>query len=72
MGSLDVPGEGTHSGFDNLGTGFKYQFVRDADRELAIHGAVDVALASLYVILGHHLLRRFHFLQGCRSCLTLL
>jgi hypothetical protein len=26
---------------------------------------VDVALASLYVILGHHLLRRFHFLRNC-------
>jgi hypothetical protein len=23
------------------------------------------------IILGHHLFRRFHFLRGCRSCLTL-
>src|SRR6478735_3252060 len=36
-----------------------------------LHGAVDVALASLHVILGHQLLRRFHFLRGCRLCLTL-
>jgi hypothetical protein len=33
---LDVPGEGNHSGFDNFATSFKYQFVRDAHRELAI------------------------------------
>jgi len=32
---------------------------------------MDVALASLNVILGHQLLRRFHFLSGCRPCLTL-
>jgi hypothetical protein len=31
---------------------------------------VDVALASPYVILGHHLLRRFHFLRGCRPRFT--
>jgi hypothetical protein len=30
---------------------------------------VDVGLASLHVILGHH--RRLHFLRGCRLCLTL-
>ena len=35
-----------------------------------LHGAMHVALASLYVILGHHLLLRFHFLRGCRPCLT--
>jgi hypothetical protein len=39
---LDVPGEGAHSGFDNLGTGFRYQFVRDADRELAMSASLDV------------------------------
>jgi hypothetical protein len=39
---LDVPGEGNHSGFDNLATSFKYQFVRDAHRELAMSLALDV------------------------------
>jgi len=39
---LDVPGEGTHSGFDNLETSFKYQFVRDASHELAMSAALDV------------------------------
>ena len=39
---LDIPGEGNRSGFDNLGTSFKYQFVRDADRELAMSVALDV------------------------------
>ena len=29
---LDIPGEGNRSGFDNLGTRFKYPFVRNADR----------------------------------------
>jgi hypothetical protein len=38
---LDAPGEGTHSGFDNLATSFKYQFVRDAGRELAMSVALD-------------------------------
>ncbi len=38
---LDTPGEGTASGFDNLGTSFKYQFVRDADRELAMSVSLD-------------------------------
>jgi hypothetical protein len=38
---LDAPGEGSHSGFDNLGTGFKYQFVRDAARELAMSASLD-------------------------------
>jgi hypothetical protein len=32
---------------------------------------VDVAVASVNVVLGHHLLRRFHFLGGCGPCLTL-
>src|SRR5262245_12565373 len=36
-----------------------------------LHGAVDVALATLNVIFGHHLLRRFHFLRSCRPRLTL-
>ena len=39
---LDIPGEGNRSGFDNLGTSFKYQFVRNADRELAMSVALDV------------------------------
>jgi hypothetical protein len=39
---LDVPGEGTHSGFDNLETSFKYQFVRDASHELAMSAALDM------------------------------
>jgi len=38
---LDVPLEGSHSGFDNLGTSFKYQFVRDAGRELAMSVSLD-------------------------------
>ncbi|MGH9807661.1 MAG: hypothetical protein ACRD9W_10445 [Terriglobia bacterium] len=38
---LDTPGAGTASGFDNLGTSFKYQFVRDADRELAMSVSLD-------------------------------
>jgi hypothetical protein len=39
---LDVPHGGTHSGFDNLETSFKYQFVRDARDELAMSMALDV------------------------------
>ena len=39
---LDTPGEGTASGFDNLGTSFKYQFVRNAERELAMSVSLDV------------------------------
>jgi hypothetical protein len=39
---LDVPGGGTHAGFDNLGTSFKYQFVRDASGELAMSASLDV------------------------------
>jgi hypothetical protein len=38
---LDAPGEGSHSGFDNLGTSFKYQFVGDEERELAMSVALD-------------------------------
>jgi hypothetical protein len=38
---LNPPGEGSHSGFDNLGTSFKYQFVRDAERELAMSASLD-------------------------------
>jgi len=38
---LDIPSEGSHSGFDNLGTSFKYQFVRDAKRELAMSASLD-------------------------------
>jgi len=33
---LGVPGGGIHAGFDNLGTSFKYQFVRDAENETAM------------------------------------
>jgi hypothetical protein len=39
---LDTPGEGTVEGFDNLGTSFKYQFVRDAGAELAMSVSLDV------------------------------
>jgi len=39
---LHTPGEGTASGFDNLGTSFKYQFVRDPMRELAMSVSLDV------------------------------
>jgi hypothetical protein len=39
---LDRPGESSASGFDNLGTSFKYQFVRNADRELAMSVSLDV------------------------------
>jgi hypothetical protein len=38
---LDTPRGGTESGFDNLGTSFKYQFVRDAGRELAMSVSLD-------------------------------
>jgi hypothetical protein len=38
---LDPPGEKSVSGFDNLGTSFKYQFVRDASRELAMSVSLD-------------------------------
>ena len=43
---LDTPGQGTSSGFDNLGTSFKYQFVRDADGELAMSVSLDVGLGG--------------------------
>jgi hypothetical protein len=39
---LNVPGGGTKAGFDNLATAFKYQFVRDADGELAMSASLDV------------------------------
>jgi hypothetical protein len=39
---LNVPGRGTKVGFDNLATAFKYQFVRDADGELAMSASLDV------------------------------
>ncbi len=38
---LDPPGEKSVSGFDNLGTSFKYQFVRDDSRELAMSVSLD-------------------------------
>jgi hypothetical protein len=39
---LNVPGEGNHAGFDDLATSFKYQFVRDAEGELAMSASLDV------------------------------
>jgi hypothetical protein len=42
MGSPRRSGRGKAHGFDNLGTGFKYQFVRDAKRELAMSASLDV------------------------------
>jgi hypothetical protein len=39
---LDIPGGDTKAGFDNLGTSFKYQFVRDAEAELAMSLSLDV------------------------------
>jgi hypothetical protein len=39
---LNVPGGGTHAGFDNLATAFKYQFVKDASGELAMSASLDV------------------------------
>jgi hypothetical protein len=39
---LDVPGGGTHAGFDNLATSFKYQFLTDASGELAMSASLDV------------------------------
>ncbi len=39
---VEAPGERSASGFDNLGTSFKYQFVRDAERELAMSVSLDV------------------------------
>jgi hypothetical protein len=38
---LDMPGGATASGFDNLGTSFKYQFVRDPAGELAMSVSLD-------------------------------
>jgi len=39
---LNVPGEANHSGFGNFATSFKYQFVRDVNRELATSLALDI------------------------------
>jgi hypothetical protein len=39
---LDIPGGGTHAGFANLATAFKYQFVKDASGELAMSASLDV------------------------------
>ena len=39
---LNVPRDGSKAGFDNLGTSFKYQFVRDPDGELAMSASLDV------------------------------
>jgi hypothetical protein len=39
---LNEPGGGTHAGFDNLATSFKYQFVSDASGELAMSASLDV------------------------------
>ncbi len=38
-----VPGDNSHEGFDNLGTNFLYQFIRDAQDELAMAVALDVS-----------------------------
>jgi hypothetical protein len=39
---LDIPHEGSVQGFDNLGTSFKYQFVRNAGAERAMSISLDV------------------------------
>jgi hypothetical protein len=39
---LNFPGGGSPAGFDNLGTSFKYQFVRDAEGETAMSAALNV------------------------------
>jgi hypothetical protein len=39
---LDIPHEGSAQGFDNLGTSFKYQFVRNAGAERAMSISLDV------------------------------
>jgi hypothetical protein len=39
---LHEPGDDSHAGFDNLETSFKYQFVRDANREQAMSVSLDV------------------------------
>ena len=39
---LDMPGEGTTSGFDNLGTSFKYQLVKAPSAEFAMSVSLDV------------------------------
>jgi hypothetical protein len=40
---LNIPRNGSHAGFDDLATGFKYQFVRDAKGELDMSVSLDVA-----------------------------
>jgi len=39
---LDLPQQGTASGFDNLGTGFKYQIAKAPSAEFALSVALDV------------------------------
>jgi len=39
---IRTPGGSTVSGFDNLGTSFKFQFLTDAARELVMSASVDV------------------------------
>jgi hypothetical protein len=39
---LNIPRNGSHAGFDDLETGFKYQFVRDAKGELDMSVSLDV------------------------------
>ena len=39
---LDTPGEGTASGFDNLGTSFKYQIAKAPSAEFALSVSLDV------------------------------
>lgn len=39
---LNVPGRGNVQGFDNLDTGFKFQFLTDPEGELAVSASLDV------------------------------
>src|SRR5215469_15697710 len=39
---LDEPGAWDHSGFDNLETSFKYQFIKRDEQEFAFSAALDV------------------------------
>jgi hypothetical protein len=39
---LDMPGGGHESGFDNLGSSFQYQLLKDPDHELAMMASLDV------------------------------
>jgi hypothetical protein len=43
---LREPGDGNHSGFDNLETSFKYQFIKSDAQEFAFSTALDVDWAE--------------------------